>query len=125
MSDDIPSASKEEQQQQQPPKNKEDQKAAAALESLNTVTTAISGDQPGAAAPSSSADREALGKAMSRLEISGGQDGKKKATVKVAAEDVGLLVCLYFDCRYPLASNLLGNCTIDTDGLSIGGSVGS
>lgn len=90
MSDDIPSATNEPQPQL--PKSKEDQKAAAALESLNTVTTDISGDQPGAVASSSSADREVLGKAMSRLEISGGQDGKK-VTVKVAAEDVGLLVC--------------------------------
>ncbi|BDD61283.1 hypothetical protein MPDQ_000379 [Monascus purpureus] len=89
MSDDIPSATNE--PQPQPPKSKEDQKAAAALESLNTVTTDMSGDQPGAVASSSSTDREVLGEAMSRLEISGGQDGKK-ATVKVAAEDVGLLV---------------------------------
>lgn len=83
MSDDVPSAGPGEAQQS---KSKEDQKAAAALESLNnTGTSEISGDQL-------TADREALGKAMSRLDISGGQDGKKKTAVKVAPEDVGLLV---------------------------------
>ena len=94
MSDDIPSTAGE--PQPQPPKGKEAQKAAAALESLNTVTSDISGDQPGAAKTSSSTadqDREALGKAMGRLDISGSQEGKKKATVKVVAEDVSLLVC--------------------------------
>lgn len=88
MSDDLPSGVDELQQ----PKSKEDQKAAAALESLNTDTAEVSGDQ-------SPADREALGKAMSRLDISGGQDAKKKTTVKVSSEDVGLLVRCLVHCH--------------------------
>ncbi|KAL4744035.1 hypothetical protein BDV11DRAFT_1748 [Aspergillus similis] len=93
----------------------EDRKAAAALSSLNTTeitseTAASESKQP------SSADQEALGKAMSRLEIAaegtrshatskeeseGGSktsEAKKKAAaavaaVKVSGEDVSLLVC--------------------------------
>lgn len=92
----------------------EDRKAAAALSSLNTTeitseTAASETKQP------SSADQEALGKAMSRLEIAaegtkshagskgkgeGGSktsEAKKKAAavaaVKVSGEDVTLLVC--------------------------------
>lgn len=99
MSDPISSATND-PQQHPPPKNKEDQKAAAALESLNTVTSGISGDRSVPAA-SAAAGAEALGKAMSRLEIAGGQEGKKKVNVKVAVEDVGLLV---FDTTLLLSS---------------------
>ncbi|KAL4784848.1 hypothetical protein BJX76DRAFT_326208 [Aspergillus varians] len=105
MSDPIPSAAPSEPA---PSTSAEDRKAAAALSSLNT--TAIT-SEPAAASGTkqpSSVDQEALGKAMSRLEIAaGGQKGttkavksggggvevkKRAAVVKVAAEDVGLLV---------------------------------
>lgn len=84
---------------QQLPANPEDRKAAAALSSLN--------DDLGSRV-SSTADQEALGKAMSRLEIAAGHSGNKDASagqtktgpqvpvkkvVKVKAEDVNLLVC--------------------------------
>ncbi|KKZ66386.1 hypothetical protein EMCG_07890 [[Emmonsia] crescens] len=114
------------------PTNAEDRAAAAALSSLNTAneTSASENDAgvPSGAALPSAADQEALGKAMSRLEIiagtgkaggsgagaaagtgkkdtnarksraddktEGGEEEKavKKKVVKVAAEDVGLLV---------------------------------
>ncbi|EFR05367.1 hypothetical protein MGYG_08378 [Nannizzia gypsea CBS 118893] len=108
------------------PTNAEDRAAAAALSSLNAPKTAAEGDEAdedGAKKPSS-ADQEALGRAMSRLEMiaggakkaaaaggdkkakttstataageiaaaaAGGEAVKKKA-VKVAADDVNLLV---------------------------------
>ncbi|KAL2785634.1 hypothetical protein BJX66DRAFT_314376 [Aspergillus keveii] len=114
MSDPVPSAS--EHNPTTTSTSAEDRKAAAALSSLNT--TEITEDSPSAegaarAAPSA-ADQEALGKAMSRLEIASGggagskdkgtagkkegaKDVKKKvatatAAVKVSAEDVGLIV---------------------------------
>ena len=92
------------------PKNAEDRKAAAALNSLNAneisqdETAGTSSKQP------SSADQEALGKAMSRLEIASGAGAKKdtekksdkkaeetaaKKKVKIATEDVSLLVSLH------------------------------
>ncbi|ODM23337.1 hypothetical protein SI65_00926 [Aspergillus cristatus] len=79
------------------PANPEDRKAAVALSSLN--------DDLGSRG--SSADQEALGKAMSRLEIAAGQGGNNNAgasvgqtkqkpevkkVVKIKAEDVNLLV---------------------------------
>ncbi|KAI1945797.1 hypothetical protein LOZ03_003656 [Ophidiomyces ophidiicola] len=92
------------------PANAEDRAAAVALSSLNTTTADT---QPGVAPPSK-ADQEALGKAMSRLEVLTGKsnteataDAKKdaggiektseekvvkKPVVKVKAEDVNLLV---------------------------------
>ncbi|KAE8147962.1 hypothetical protein BDV25DRAFT_159224 [Aspergillus avenaceus] len=84
------------------PANAEDRKAAAALSSLNTNEI---GADSGTKSPPS-ADQEALGKAMSRLEIAAGQGpAKKTATaqtkeaevvkkkaVKIASEDVNLLV---------------------------------
>jgi hypothetical protein len=118
MSDPVPSAS--EHNPTTTSTSAEDRKAAAALSSLNT--TEITEDSPSAegaarAAPSA-ADQEALGKAMSRLEIASGggagskdkgtagkkegaKDVKKKvatatAAVKVSAEDVGLIVRFYF-----------------------------
>ena len=90
------------------PKNAEDRKAAAALNSLNA--NEISHDETGSGATKqpSKADQEALGKAMSRLEIASGAgvakkkdegnkaEEKKEAEVrkkvKVAADDVNFLV---------------------------------
>lgn len=117
MSDPIPAASTtaDPEQEQQLPTNPEDRKAAAALSSLNNGDGADSGSKM-----PSTIDQEALGQAMSRLEIAAGQSGnnassaakekkatpqqaaaaevKKKAAVKVAAEDVNLLVCcIFFD----------------------------
>lgn len=105
MSDPIPSATADPEAVEQPlPANAEDRKAAAALNSLNTNELATDG---AAAKGPSSADQEALGKAMSRLEIAAGQGPAKKSTadtqkkeaevkkkaVKIAAADVTLLVC--------------------------------
>jgi hypothetical protein len=89
------------------PKNAEDRKAAAALNSLNA--NEISQDETAGASSKqpSAADQEALGKAMSRLEIASGKSAKKdaekksdkkaaeaevKKKVKIASEDVTLLV---------------------------------
>ena len=84
-------------QEQQLPANPEDRKAAAALSSLNNGDSADSGSNL-----PSTADQEALGNAMSRLDIAGGQAtaaaAKKKAVVKVAAEDVNLLVRTFVVC---------------------------
>ena len=81
------------------PTNKEDRKAAAALSSLDAR-----GDEE-AASKATHIDQEALGKAISRLEISsgkgkGGDEGKgkakeveeKKKAIKVDQADVALLV---------------------------------
>lgn len=104
------------------PTNAEDRKAAAALSSLNDneISGADGSDADGRSSSRhfpSKADQEALGKAMSRLEIAaGGKSGSgssgagagksetagssgeevKKKVVKVAAEDVALLVGEYF-----------------------------
>lgn len=103
MSDPIPSATVDpDAVEQSLPANAEDRKAAAALSSLNTNDLSTEAKGP------SGADQEALGKAMSRLEIAAGQnrasqgsdvipkkdaEAKKKA-VKVTAADVNFLVCL-------------------------------
>ncbi|CEJ55558.1 hypothetical protein PMG11_01810 [Penicillium brasilianum] len=104
MSDSIPSATADpDALDRQLPANAEDRKAAAALNSLNTE--GIAGDAAPSKGPSS-ADQEALSKAMSRLEVAAGHDsGKKKAAesqkkeaevkkkvVKINAADVTLLV---------------------------------
>ncbi|GFF39996.1 hypothetical protein IFM46972_06072 [Aspergillus udagawae] len=102
MSDSLPSASHDPDSiERSPPAHAEDRKAAAALSSLHTNEI---GAEPGD--KSSSADREALGKAMSRLEIAPGTDAaartvdaKKpqaatKKAVKVSADDVNLLAML-------------------------------
>lgn len=106
MSDPIPSATADPEAVEQPlPANAEDRKAAAALNSLNTNELASDG---AAVKGPSSADQEALGKAMSRLEIATGQGPAKSSTaetqkkeaevkkkaVKIAAADVTLLVCV-------------------------------
>ncbi|CDM33724.1 hypothetical protein DTO013E5_1493 [Penicillium roqueforti] len=102
MSDQIPSATADpETVETALPSNAEDRKAAAALSSLNTNEIATEGASAGAPL---SANQEALGRAMSRLEIAAGQgsgnkktaegpktDGLKKKTVKVAPADVTLL----------------------------------
>jgi hypothetical protein len=116
MSDSIPSAHPgPDAVEQHRPANAEDRKAAAALSSLNT--NGIGADS--GAKPPSSADQEALGKAMSRLEIAAGQDtGKKtaegkqaevvkKRAVKVASEDVTLLVCLMFVAAFDRSNNVI------------------
>ncbi|GLA10897.1 hypothetical protein AnigIFM62618_000496 [Aspergillus niger] len=115
MSDSIPSAHDDEQHQHQQhhhPTNAEDRKAAAALSALNP--SHIVPDTPKSASTPSAADQEALGQAMSRLEIASGQSGgaggrggvqkpaeaqkrvpveaTKKKAVKVAVEDVNLLI---------------------------------
>lgn len=108
MSDSIPSAAPDpDQSEQRLPANPEDRKAAAALSSLNTNEL---GGEAGTKAPTS-ADQEALGKAMNRLEMAAGQEPKKKKpeaqkeaevvkkkAVKVASEDVSLLVCSFMIC---------------------------
>lgn len=115
MSDQIPSATADpETVETALPSNAEDRKAAAALSSLNTNEIATEGASAGAPL---SANQEALGRAMSRLEIAAGQgsgnkktaegpktDGLKKKTVKVAPADVTLLVCL--PCLWPQCSSL-------------------
>ncbi|KAJ5208716.1 hypothetical protein N7449_003095 [Penicillium cf. viridicatum] len=104
MSDPIPSATADPNIVENPlSSNAEDRKAAAALSSLNTNEIATEGASIGAPV---NAKQEALGRAMSRLEIAAGQgsDNKtivevlktdevmKKKTVKVAPADVTLLV---------------------------------
>lgn len=116
MSDSIPSAAHDpETTEQRLPANPEDRKAAAALSSLNTNDIGAETNSK----PRSSAEQEALGKAMNRLEIAAGQEPKakkpgaqkeaevvKKKAVKVASEDVNLLVCLPVTCPGTVA-----NCT--------------
>jgi hypothetical protein len=116
MAEPIPSAAEGEEQRL--PANAEDRKAAAALSALN-ANEISQGDEDGAGNNklSSAAAQEALGKAMSRLEIASGgaakgtaggankaaaekaaaaqkEEAAKKKAVKVAAEDVTLLVRL-------------------------------
>lgn len=69
------------------PTNAEDRKAAAALSSLNA--NEISADSSAdAAAPKamSAADQEALGRAMSRLEIASGGTAKKEGAAAAAGD---------------------------------------
>jgi hypothetical protein len=116
MAEPLPSATNADDQRL--PANAEDRKAAAALSSLNEneISGADGADGEGGSSSRhvpSKADQEVLGKAMSRLEIAaGGNSGPggaagvgagkskvgtsgeevKKKVVKVAAEDVTLLV---------------------------------
>ena len=90
------------------PKNAEDRKAAEALNSLNANDMSQDNGEAATKQPSA-ADQEALGKAMSRLEIASGINKKKedpkkaaakkevevKKKVKIAAEDVAFLVGEY------------------------------
>ncbi|RMZ78112.1 hypothetical protein DV738_g3977, partial [Chaetothyriales sp. CBS 135597] len=88
------------------PANAEDRKAAAALNALNANAMSQEGGESASKQPSA-ADQEALGKAMSRLEIASGQGkqgdgaGKKneakkeaevKKKIKIASEDVNFLI---------------------------------
>jgi hypothetical protein len=115
MAEPLPSAATDADTEQRLPANAEDRKAAAALSALNANEISQSGDGDDAKIPSAAA-QEALGKAMSRLEIAAGgpgaankaggagalgagkvegekkDEGVKKKAVKVAAEDVTLLV---------------------------------
>lgn len=102
------SADNEEDLSSRLPKNAEDRKAAAALNSLNANEITQDEADGTAAKQPSKEDREALGKAMSRLEIASGagaakkKDDQKKAEekkvmetkkkIKVATEDVTFLV---------------------------------
>ncbi|KIW98917.1 uncharacterized protein Z519_00580 [Cladophialophora bantiana CBS 173.52] len=111
MAEPIPSASSaaadaaDDETSQDLPNNAEDRKAAAALNSLNANEMSTENGESGTRQPSA-ADQEALGKAMSRLEIASGLGKKKedntkaqakkevevKKKVKIAAEDVNFLV---------------------------------
>lgn len=111
MAEPIPSASTaadaaDDETSQNLPNNAEDRKAAAALSSLNANEMSTENGEAATRQPSA-ADQEALGKAMSRLEIASGINKKKdesaktetkkevevKKKVKIAAEDVTFLVC--------------------------------
>lgn len=126
MSDPIPSATADPETINQPlPSNAEDRKAAAALSSLNTTEVAPDGEP---AAGRSNAEQEALGKAMSRLEIASGNQGsaskasvepsKKedvKKSVKIVAADVTFLVRIHpeafkLTCFKPAMEYLLMLC---------------
>ncbi|ETN38641.1 uncharacterized protein HMPREF1541_06678 [Cyphellophora europaea CBS 101466] len=86
------------------PNNAEDRKAAAALNSLNANAMSQENGE-GATKQPSAADQEALGKAMSRLEIASGlkktdtakkpeqkTDAEPRKKIKIASEDVTFLV---------------------------------
>lgn len=106
MSDPIPSATADpDAVDQSLPANAEDRKAAAALSSLNTTELA---SDAGPVKGRSNAEQEALGKAMSRLEIASGQgagtnksaapakrETEVKKTVKIVAADVAFLVSIF------------------------------
>lgn len=95
------------------PKNAEDRKAAAALNALNANAMSQEGGETANKQPSA-ADQEALGKAMSRLEIASGK-GKKaddtskksepkkeaevKKKIKISSEDVGFMVREQFESQ--------------------------
>ena len=111
MAEPVPSASNavdaaDDETTQNLPNNAEDRKAAAALNALNANAMSQEGGETASKQPSA-ADQEALGKAMSRLEIASGQgkktdaSGKKsepkkeaevKKKVKISTEDVSFLV---------------------------------
>lgn len=85
-----------------PPASAEDRKAAAAMSSLET--RAGDEDEAEEKKPNKQIDQEALGKAISRLELADKagkvamgdrktkEEGEKRAKVKVDQADVGLLV---------------------------------
>lgn len=114
MAEPIPSATNaadaaDDETSQNLPNNAEDRKAAAALNSLNANAMSQENGESAAKQPSA-ADQEALGKAMSRLEIASGlkksgdaakkpseqqkKDAEPKKKVKIASEDVTFLVWL-------------------------------
>lgn len=115
MAEPVPSASNaadapDNEETARLPKNAEDRKAAAALNSLNANEISQDGTAGSLSKQPSSADQEALGKAMSRLEIASGGGAKKdtekkmdkkaedtevKKKAKIASEDVSFLVSLH------------------------------
>ena len=123
MTNSLTSASVDpEAPEQQLPKTAEDRKAAAALSSLNANEISQSSNDASSNLPSA-VDQEALGKAMSRLEIVAGgaagtkgsvlgagqggahkkeTDSIKKKAVKIAAEDILLVVSIRMQLRCPL-----------------------
>ncbi|KAJ6104563.1 hypothetical protein N7523_010883 [Penicillium sp. IBT 18751x] len=126
MSDPIPSASGDpDSVEQSHPANAEDRKAAAALDSLHTNELAADGPAKGP----SSAEQEALGKAMSRLEIAAGKGSAKtnntetqkkeaevkRKAVKISASDV-IFLAEQLDLHKNKATDLLkaheGNVTL-------------
>ena len=112
MSDPIPSATADHDTAGHTSiSNAEDRKAAAALSSLNVSEIATEGASDGAP---ETANQEALGKAMSRLDIAAGEGsmakkagvqksaggGAKQKVVKLAAADIALLVSFYDPSEY-------------------------
>lgn len=109
MAEPIPSATNaadaaDDETTQNLPNNAEDRKAAAALNSLNANAMSQENGESATRQPSA-ADQEALGKAMSRLEVASGQkktdtakkpeqkkDAEPKKKVKISSEDVTFLV---------------------------------
>lgn len=110
MAEPIPSATAgDHEDESKLPRNAEDRKAAAALDALNANAMSQENGETATKQPSA-ADQEALGKAMSRLEVASGVTKKKddpskkpeakkeletKKKIKVSADDVNLLVSLY------------------------------
>jgi hypothetical protein len=104
--DNAAAADADDETSQNLPANAEERKAAAALNSLNAHEMSQENGETSSTKQPSAADQEALGQAMSRLEIASGVGKKKddvkkaetkkevetKKKVKVAAEDVTLLV---------------------------------
>lgn len=127
MAEPIPSATHaadpaDDEQAQDLPNNAEDRKAAAALNSLNANAMSQENGE-GAAKQPSAADQEALGKAMSRLEIASGgvkksdgakkpdqkKDAEPKKKIKISSEDVAFLVRVSLSVRrVQYADRLLG-----------------
>ena len=111
MAEPIPSASNagdtiDDETTQNLPKNAEDRKAAAALNALNANAMSQEGGETASKQPSA-ADQEALGKAMSRLEVVSGlgkksddsskknepkKEAEVKKRIKISSEDVNFLV---------------------------------
>ena len=94
MAEPIPSASAavadagDDEPPQDLPKNAEDRKAAAALNSLNANEMSTENGETGPKQPSA-ADQEALGKAMSRLEIASGVNKKEGRYYKGGDQERG------------------------------------
>lgn len=112
MAEPIPSASAGDHDEEAPkaPTNAEDRKAAAALDALNANAMSQENGESASKQPSA-ADQEALGKAMSRLEVASGagkktEDTNKKSEIKkeaevkkkikLSADDVNFLVSVMY-----------------------------
>jgi hypothetical protein len=126
MAEPIPSATSaadaaDDETSQNLPNNAEDRKAAAALNSLNANAMSQENGESAAKQPSA-ADQEALGKAMSRLEIASGlkksdaakkpeqkKDAEPKKKIKISSEDVTFIVRDPVPiCRVTIADRLPG-----------------